>query len=202
MEQYETWRINNHDVEFFDDSHTYLVDGVIVPSVTTILKKKFGNKYSVVPKATLEKASQLGIQMHLAIQEYEEQGKDCELKELRNYKFLKKQYKWECLANEVPVILFLNTEPIACGRVDMIGSMDGQTGIFDFKRVSTLDKDYLALQLNLYRIAYCQSYGIVADFLRGIHLREDVRKFVTIPVNEQMTWQFLKEWMEGKDGKD
>ena len=88
------------------------------------------------------------------------------------------------------------------GQIGTDADMDGQTGIADIKRTSTLDKDYLALQLNLYRIAYCQSYGIVADFLRGIHLREDVRKFVTIPVNEQMTWQFLKEWMEGKDGKD
>ena len=198
MEQYESWKIKGYDVEFLEDTHTYLVNGVIVPSITTILKIKFGNKYQGVSKETLDRASELGTQMHLAIQEFEEQGIESELKELRNYKFLKKQYGWNCIENETPVILFLENEPIACGRIDMVGMIDDKFGIFDFKRTSVLDKEYLAYQLNLYRIAYRQSYGIEAEFLRGLHLREDVRKFVQIPINEPMAWNLIDEYLKGE----
>lgn len=190
----ETWEIKGCVVEYFDDTHTYLVDGVLVSSITTILKSKFGNKYSGISKDTLERASELGTQMHLAIQEYEEKGIESDLKELRNYKFLKKQYQWECLNNEIPVILFSDDVPIACGRIDMIGKMDGKIGGFDFKRTSVLDKEYLAYQLNLYRIAYRQCYGVEWEFLRGVHLREDKRKLVTIPINEEMALELIETW--------
>ena len=86
---------------------------------------------------------------------------------------------------------------MCAGRLDMVIMMGDQIGLADLKRTATLDKNYLAYQLNLYRIAYRQTYGIEAEFLRGIHLREDTRKFVPIPVNENMTWDFLKEVRNG-----
>lgn len=191
----ETWIIGEHTLEFVSEIHQYVCNGVCLPSVTQMLKHRFGNKYDGVSTETLNHASELGTQMHLAIQEYEESGKDSEMVELRNYKFLKSRYKWECLQNEVPVILFLDDEPIACGRIDMVGTMEGQTGLFDFKRTSMLDKEYLSAQLNLYRIAYMQTYGGDIEFLRGIHLREDKRKVVTIPINEQMAMDLVNEYI-------
>ena len=79
----------------------------------------------------------------------------------------------------------------------MVVMLDDQVGIADIKRTSALDKNYLAYQLNLYRIAYRQTYGIEADFLRGIHLREDTRKFVPIPVNEPLAMDLVYEYMRG-----
>ena len=76
----------------------------------------------------------------------------------------------------------------------MVISKDDEMGLADLKRTSTLDKEYLGLQLNLYRIAYQQSYRQEISFLKGIHLREDVRKYVNIPINEQFTWDFIKDW--------
>ena len=43
----KTWTIGNYVIEYWEDSHTYLVNGIILPSITTILKKKFGNKYAL-----------------------------------------------------------------------------------------------------------------------------------------------------------
>ena len=37
----ESWEIKGRTLEYFDESHTYLVDGVIVPSVTQLLSRKF-----------------------------------------------------------------------------------------------------------------------------------------------------------------
>lgn len=196
----ETWTLGEHTLEFVSEIHQYVCDGICLPSITQILKGKFGAKYNGVSKATLNHASELGTQMHKAIQDYEEKGTESDLKELRNYKFLKSRYGWEHLESEVPVILFRDDEPIACGRIDMVGEINGQIGLFDFKRTSALDKNYLAGQLNLYRIAYQQSYGQQIDFLRGIHLREDTRKVVEIPINESRAWELVDQYFGGNDG--
>ena len=196
MDNYNVWKINGHILEYLDDVHTYLVDGVIVKSVTQMLKHKFGGKYDGVDKATLCKAAELGTALHEAIQDYCEHGAESDLPELRGFKWLQKQYGFTVLENEVPVILFDDDEPIAAGRLDLVLKMGDQIGGADIKRTSALDKEYLGYQLNLYRIAYRQSYGIEWEFLKGVHLRESVRKFVDIPIKEKLTWDFIKEWRE------
>ena len=193
----ESWEIAGHVVEFFEEEHLYFVDGLLVPSITTMLKMKFGGKYKDVSPDVLQTAAYTGTIMHKAIQDYEETGLESNLKELKNYRFLKKHYGWECLKNEVPVILF-HDEPIACGRIDMIGMLEEQKTLFDFKRTATLDKEYLGYQLNLYRIAYQQSYGEEVTALKGIHLREDTRKLIDIKINEPMMWDFIKDWEEAE----
>ena len=194
----EVWKIKNHTVEYYDDEHLYLVDGEILPSITTLLKKKFGNKYDFVNKDVLKKASERGTATHLAIEEYCTQGKESNLKELQNFKFLQKQYGFEVLENEVPVILFMEDKPIAAGRLDLVLQMNNEIGGGDIKCVSALDKEYLGYQLNLYRIAYRQCYDVEWKFLKGVHLKDDKRRFVDIPINEPLVWDFVKECFENK----
>lgn len=186
--------VNGYELEYIHESHMYIVDGVIVPSVTQVLDCKFGKKYDFVSPQVLRRAADKGTAVHEAIEQFERYGTESVLKELRNYKFLKKAYGFECLESEIPVILFKNGEPVAAGRLDMVVAMNGKTGLADIKRTSALDKNYLAYQLNMYRIAYQQSYGVEIDFLRGIHLREDARRFVDIPIRENIVWEVLEEW--------
>lgn len=192
----ETWEIKDYIVEYIDEIHQYLVDGVCVPSITQILKIKFGKKYSNVNDNVLKNASEKGTQVHNAIEKLCKTGEVEELKEVKNFMFLQKHYKFEVIDNEVPVILFKNGKPIACGRLDLVLKIDDSIGGGDIKRTSVLDKEYLAYQLNLYRIAYKQCYGVNWKFLKGIHLREDVRKFVDIPINEEMAWNLVEEYLE------
>lgn len=192
-----SWFLNGMTLEYFDDIHQYLVDGICVPSITQILKSKFGGKYDGVRTSTLQNASRLGTAVHEAIERMCKEGTEAELPEIRNFKFLQKQYGFEVLENETPVILSYDGEPISAGRLDMVLQMNDQMGIADIKRTSTLDKEYVGFQLNLYRIAYRQTYGIEADFLRAIHLREDVRKFVDIPIKEDVTWRFIQNYLKG-----
>lgn len=192
----ETWEIKGHTLEYIDETHTYLVDGVIVPSITQILKIKFGNKYAEVSAEVLQRAADKGTAVHEAIEKYCKTGITEEFKEVKNFKFLQKQYKFEVLENEVPIILFKDEKPISAGRLDLVLKMDGVIGGGDIKRTSTLDKEYLAYQLNLYRIGYRQCYGIEWEFLKGLHLREDVRKFVDLPINENIVWKLVNEYLE------
>lgn len=193
-----TTDINGYTLEFFEDEHIYLVDGVVVPSITQILAYKFGGKYAYVKRDVLERAAQAGTAVHEAIYDFCTFGKQSDLPEVRNFSFLQRQYGFTVIGGEVPVILFDGEKPIAAGRLDLVLRSDGLTELADIKRTSTLDKEYLAYQLNLYRIAYQQDYRQEVHGLRGIHLRDGVRKFVRIPVNEEMAWQLVNDYMEAK----
>ena len=192
----EAFEIKGGVLEYIDETHTYIYDGVVLPSITQLLKVKFGNKYNGIPKETLERASVQGTAVHKAIEDYEQGGIESDLPELRNYKFLKKAYKFECMNNEVPVVLFKDGEAVACGRLDLVLTEGEQIGLGDIKRTSALDKNYLAYQLNLYRIAYQQCYGTEISFLRGLHLREDTRKYVSLPINENLVSEILNEYFK------
>ena len=192
----ESWEIARGLLEYIDETHTYIYDGVILPSITQMLKYKFGNKYNSVDEKVLKKAAQKGTAVHQAIEDYEKRSiDDASCVELRNYKFLKKQFDFKCLDNEVPIVLFHKDKPIAAGRVDLIIEDKGKVGIADIKRTSVFDKEYVAYQTNLYRIGYQQSYGTEISFLRGIHLRDKVRKYIELPIKEDMMLEFIEKYL-------
>lgn len=197
----ETWNIKGHVLEYIDEIHTYICDGIVLPSITTILKLKFGNKYDNVSKNVLDKASKKGTHLHKAIEKLCKTGEVEDLKEVKNFMFLQKQYKFEVLDNEVPIILFIDDKPVCAGRLDLVLKMDDKIGLGDIKRTSVLDKEYLAYQLNLYRIGYFQSYDVKIDFLKGVHLRDDKRKFLNIPINEEMPLKLVNEYLEKEEKK-
>ena len=197
MKDIESWEIKGKLLEYIDETHTYIYDGIVLPSVTQILKTKFANKYSGIDEKILKKASELGMITHEAIELYEKEGKESDIKELRNYKFLKKVYKFECLDNEIPIVLFKDDVPVAAGRLDLVIQENQSIGLADIKRTATLDKEYLAYQLNLYRIAYQQCYNKEITSLRALHLRNDTRKYVPIPIKEGMAIELLNEYLGG-----
>ena len=193
----EKWEIAGGVLEYFDDTHTYIFDGIILPSITQILKKEFGNKYNNVSEAVLKRASEKGTQVHQAIENYEKHKiDDTTCQELRNYKFLKKQLNFECIDNEVPIVLFLNGTPVSAGRIDLILKEGNEIGIGDIKRTSEFDKNYVAFQTNLYRIGYQQTYGVKISFLRGLHLRQKKRKYHELRIDEESTLNLVKKYLE------
>lgn len=198
MEEITTWTIKGHIVEFIDDIHQYLVDGCMVDSVTQILSIKYKNDYASVPPAVLNNAAQRGTAVHKAIENFNVSGYDDGSEEVRNFKFLQKQYGFEVLDSELPIVIFKDDMPIACGRLDMTMLIDGQTGIADIKTVSSLNKEKIAYQLNLYRIGLMQSYGVDAKFLKIIHIRNGIRKVIDSPVNEGMAWELIDEFLNKK----
>lgn len=192
----ETFSIKGGTLEYFDDTHTYLYDGLILPSVTQILGVKYRNDYASVPPAVLENAAKRGTEIHKAIENFNVSCYDDGREAVRNFKFLQKQYGFEVLDSELPIVIFKDDMPIACGRLDMTILMDGETGIADIKTVSSLNKEKIAYQLNLYRIGLMQSYGVDAKFLKIIHLRDGIRKVIDSPVNEGMTWELIEKFLE------
>lgn len=198
----ETFSIKGGTLEYFDDTHTYLYDGLMLPSVSRILESKFNGEYKNVPPAVLNNAAKRGTAVHKAIENYNNSGYDDGSEAVRNFKFLQRLYGFEVLDSELPLVIFKDDMPIACGRLDMTMLIDGQTGIADIKTVSTLNKEKIAYQLNLYRIGLMQSYGVDAKFLKIIHLRDGIRKVIDSPINEGMTWELIEEFLEKEYDKN
>lgn len=191
----QTREINGHIIEFIPETHQYIVDGILTPCVSNILAYKF-NDYANIPKEILQRASEKGTELHKAIEDFEQELKTSDLKEFRNYLFLKKHYKFENIANELPVLYESGGRVLFVGTLDQVVEIDGKLGINDFKRVSAPNKEKIAYQLNFYRLAYEQTYGRPIDFLAFTHLREDVRKFHKLPINEEMALTLLNEYLE------
>jgi len=196
----ESWDINGHILEYDDSTHTYIADGVIVTSVTQVLDIKFGGKYASVNPSILNRAANRGTAIHKAIEDYCKGDEELiSIKEVRNFRFLQKHYEFEVIENETPIVITKEGIPIVAGRLDLVLGIHGITALADIKTVSTLDKEYLAYQLNLYRIGYMQSYGADIKELYGVHLREDKRKFVKIPIDEGRAWDILDKYERSKN---
>lgn len=192
----EKWVIGNDELIFDEPTHTYWCNGVKCISVTQLLKFKFPNKYDGIDPDVLKKAAEEGTKLHEAIEMYETYGIPSEeLQEFRNYLFLKKAFGFNVVECEKPIILKYK-DLIVCGRLDLVLKEDGILMLGDIKRTSVLDKNYLAYQLNLYRIAYQQCYKEEIKGLRGVHLRREKRKYIELPINEEITYQLLDEYIE------
>ena len=181
----DSWIINGRCLEYDDETHTYIVDGIIVPSVTQLLGIKFGHKYGDVSAETLNKAAERGTAIHKAIEDFCH-GKDSDMVEVMDFAFLMKHYGFDVLENELPIILDFDGKTFA-GRLDLILKKRDEIGkaVADIKTTSTLDKEYLGHQLNLYRLGVMQSYGFHITSLYGIHLKDGKRKVVNIPIKEE-----------------
>ena len=192
----ESWQIKGGTLEFDTEKHIYYYDGIQLPSVTSLISKAFPNKYANIPKAVLEEASRKGTALHEAIEKYETTGEETDLKELRNYKVVKRLHNFTVKVSEMPVVISVDGVPVVAGRLDMITEQDGQIGVEDIKRTSAVDKNALFLQLNWYAIGYEQMTGEKISYLKCLHLREDVRKRIDIPLNAEMALAELKKILE------
>lgn len=188
--------MNIDDIKFTEEGHIYTAGDHRIMSVTTLLHLDNPSKYEHVSEATLERASEKGTEVHNAIECYVKYGLERDdLQEFRNFKFLQKMFKFEVLDSEVMVLLEHNGIELV-GTTDLVLNYKGELALGDIKRTSALDKEYLAKQLNLYRIAYQQTYGQEIKHLIGIHLREDKRKLIELPINEDFAKDIIENHID------
>lgn len=191
----ERWELNKDILEFDEDTHTYWCNNQKCISVTQLLKFKFPKKYDGIDEAILKKAAERGTYLHECIEMYERYGIDSsEEQEFRDYLFLKEKFKFKVTGNELPIIVKYKGL-IICGRLDLTLQEGEQHGLGDMKFTAQLDKEYLAYQLNLYKLGAEQTYGLQPEFLRGIHLKKGVRKYTPIPINEKAIFELLDDYI-------
>lgn len=141
-------------IEFVEEMHVYLYNGVILPSVSKILRKIFPNKYDNIPKWILERKAKYGTEVHNIIEKLEKgeyyYTEDESIKNsIADYLKLKNENNIKVISQEQMV----HYKHYYAGRYDMIAEVNGNKSLCDIKTTSKLDEEYLSWQLSLYELA-------------------------------------------------
>ena len=162
--------------EFNDQTHTYKLNGKIIPSVTQIINEVlFYNKYSSVSEDTLELAKKKGSLIHKEIEDYIKTGSTGFTTELESFINIVNDKKLEHMKSEVKV----HNEEIA-GTIDIVCKIGDKNVIIDTKTTSEFDKEYVSWQLSMYAYIIETYYNIPVNELYGMWLRDDKYKFVKV----------------------
>jgi hypothetical protein len=160
-------------IEFLEEPHIYLKDGIIVPSVTTLIHFIFPDKYKGIGSGILKKKAQFGTKGHSVIEHLGNTQKSLETSKntiisLYESKEIS-QDLFNCLREYLRIATKYDIEPIYqekmisyqyeyCGTLDMIADINGRHCLCDIKFTAECDKEYLAWQLGMYKLAYESEY--------------------------------------------
>lgn len=151
------------DIFFDPDSHIYLVDGVEVPSVTTILGLITDSEYKKVNPSVLDTAAKRGSVVHEYCQLY-----DCDalpdedvygiMGYIKAYADFVRDYRcvWEQI--EAPVYSSMGF----AGTLDRAGLVEGKQAIVDIKTIANptkMSKFVVCMQTTAYAIARAETFG-------------------------------------------
>lgn len=184
-------------IDFIEEGHIYLKDGIITPSVSEILHFIFPDKYKNVTANILNKKAEYGSKVHEAIEVLEKTGEIIELNtyqelSIQQYMKLKQKYDIEVLEQEQ----MISYDYDYCGRFDMIAKVGEYICLCDIKTTAELDLEYLSWQLSFYEMAYGKTF----DKLYAIWLpKKDLGQLVE--VNRKPKEELIKKLKEFKEWK-
>ncbi|WBK39951.1 exonuclease [PinkBerry-associated phage LS06-2018-MD08] len=186
-------------IEFVEESHTYLLNGVVIPSVSEIISD---DTYASIPPHILENAAKRGSAVHLA-SEMIDKGKKPKLDSsfaewvvqyLRfKLSWINKNYNQQIAYDSIETIVHTNEYG---GTIDRV-ILDGDDYVIcDIKTTSKLYKDKIALQLGGYAYAHSLMNNVSLDEYRGsvIWLRKNSWKYVEITPNVDGFLEKLEQW--------
>ena len=156
-------------IEFVEDTHTYLCDGVIIPSVSELIRFKFPNAYKGVPDYILQKKATYGTEIHRRIEEFVRGEIEIEDIEDANERDAVEQFE---ILRKTWAFYVKDMEQIVCYDNRFCGTYDIRTQddlLIDIKTTSKLHEDWLRWQLGLYYLAagIKKDFGFVMWFPKG-----------------------------------
>ena len=167
------------NIEFIENGHIYLYQGIVIPSVSEILKFLFPNKYKNIPTNILVNKSEYGTKIHEAIEKFESEGIIEKLDYMQEASFnqylrLKKEHNIEVIDQEK----IIHYKDIYAGRYDMSANVNGEYSLIDIKTTAELDLEYLSWQLSLYDYPNKKRHDKLIAFWLP---KRDLGKLVEIP---------------------
>ncbi len=184
-------------IDFIEEGHIYLKDGIITPSVSEILHFIFPDKYNGVPEYILNEKAKYGSKVHEAIEIMEKTGEIIKLDiyqqlSIEQYLKLKEKHNIEALEQEQ----IISYEYDYCGRFDMIAKVGKDICLCDIKTTAELDMEYLSWQLSFYELATNKQF----DKLYAIWLpKKDLGQLIEIERKSKK--ELLKKMEEFKAWK-
>lgn len=182
-------------IEYIDLTHTYLNDGVIIPSVSNLVEFATKDDYSVIPPIILKKAQDFGTDIHNAIENYftkdEEPIFDDPYKRLAFEQFIK--LKGDIIEPLCETLTDFNGR--YAGRIDCIY----QDVLVDYKTNTNINIPHLEWQLGLYKMAL-ESKGYTINRCRCLWLpKRHKGEWVEItPKSNEECLQLLNDYEQSK----
>ena len=177
------------ELAFEEERHVYKLNGIAVPSVTTIMKPLSASLYDGVDSALLMRAADRGTVVHNAIENYLKFGIKDIAEEYSGYleAFLDwfKQNDVKPLATESRVY---HKTLMYAGTADMPCVINDKTILVDFKTSASVNKMLTGIQLEAYAKAY-ESHGVYFDGKAILHLKNNGKfGWVYYDKNDYESW--------------
>lgn len=161
------------ELTFDEESHIYRLNGIAIPSVTTIMEPLSQAEYGTVDRRTLDEAANKGTAVHNAIENwFKFEIEDLNPEYMGYFEGFK---EWWNERNPVLVGSEIRTYHKLmryAGTVDLLAFIDGELNLIDFKTTYKLVDKNCGVQLEAYSQALA-SHGIKVANKRILHLKKD-----------------------------
>lgn len=199
-------------IDFLEEGHIYLVNGVLTPSVSDVLSYIFPDKYKGVDERILNNKARYGTKIHNSIELYETilKNNNLDVNEVFQYVVINEvlDYIQEAslrqyikLKNENSITVLEQEKMIQyqgkyAGRFDMIADISGDVCLCDIKTTAVLDEEYLSYQLSYYELALGKTFDkLFAIWLpkRGLGVLKEIKRKSQEELLKKLN-EFLEEY--------
>lgn len=180
------------DLIFHEQGHVYMLDGVVLPSVSELCRFLTREVYQDAPKWAMEAAAERGTAVHKAAQQLDAGG-SCEIEEaylpyLSAYKAFLNAHKVSWTLIETPMY-----HPILsyAGTIDRYGLVDGKWTLVELKTSSVLQHVLVRAQTNLYRLMLIEK-DLPVEQICALHLKKEGKyRFASVQIDEGIARSLL-----------
>lgn len=187
--------LNQSPVRFFADTHTYLLDNLVLQGITsTLIPLAFPDTYRNVPQHILDRAAAKGTVMHQTIELYDELGAESDLPELASYKRFLTDNALKVIATEY--VVSDNLDFATCIDKVLVGS-DDRVLLLDLKRTAEIHRREVRLQLSLGRLFFMMLNPHIPDpQIAVLRLRDEKCDFVRFePLPDTYLYALMKAYL-------
>ena len=158
---------------FDPERHIYRLDGVIIPSVTQIMKPLSDAEYTDIDPDILDKAAKRGTSVHEAVEMYETYGIEDSPPEYQPYfdAYLKWRRKYQPHVISTEGATF-HKALLYAGTLDLVVEIGNELYLIDIKTTAVINDMLTSVQLEAYSRAL-STHGIYVDKKAILHLKKD-----------------------------
>jgi hypothetical protein len=159
---------------FYEDTHTYELDGKKIPSISEIIKPLGDDVDDADLENAFEIAAERGVTCHAILAQLLTGNTDIEYPSVYGVyidaiRLFISEHEIIPMAIETPIH---GIQTSVAGTPDLLCMFDGVLSILDYKFVSQIAKTKVKAQLNGYRIMFNEQ-GVFPDQLLAIHFKND-----------------------------
>lgn len=175
---------------FNSESHLYIVDGIVVPSVSDIMRPLSEGFYRNIPPRILDNARKRGVEVHEAIEDYIKFGviRESKREYVEQFILFLQETGLEPVYSELRL-----TNGIYAGTVDLLlKTPENEFVLVDVKATNKINFDLLPVQLCGYRDLLAENgYNVIS--CQVLHLKKDDYAYVKIEPSETRWGKLLNE---------